>query len=184
MKLRIAKDLIERIIDLTKQRCFKGEKMLKRHVPSHPAFAVIGKTRTLIWEDGLHAHKRPTAVYDPRSRPRFASVSGPRSTSNYDYRESSSGSKAKYHFLPGWLEPGLDHHYCELIYHKLQKFDHIFLVGGGVGWWSGINNFIRFVETEHEEFPGRIYPARYFRLTDFPEEKLMEIFRKMKADHL
>ena len=53
MKLRIAKDLIERIIDLTKQRCFKGEKMLKRHVPSHPAFAVIGKTRTLIWEDGL-----------------------------------------------------------------------------------------------------------------------------------
>ena len=27
--------------------------MLKRHVPSHPAFAVIGKTRTLIWEDGL-----------------------------------------------------------------------------------------------------------------------------------
>jgi len=158
--------------------------MLKRHVPSHPAFAVIGKTRTLIWEDGLHAHKRPTAVYDPRARPRFASVSGPRSTSNYDYRESSSGSKAKYHFLPGWLEPGLDHHYCELIYHKLQKFDHIFLVGGGVGWWSGINNFIRFVETEHEEFPGRIYPARYFRLTDFPEEKLMEIFRKMKADHL
>jgi len=158
--------------------------MKKRPVPAHPAYAVIGKTRTLIWEDGLHSHKKPTAVCDPRSRPRFSSVSGPRSTSNYDYRESSSGSRAKFHLIPGWLEPGLDHHYCELIYHKLQKFDHIFLVGGGVGWWSGINNFIRFVETEHEEFPGRIYPARYFRLTDFPEEKLMEIFRKMKADHL
>ena len=157
--------------------------MLKRHVPSHPAFAVIGKTRTLIWEDGIDSHKRPTTIYDPRSRPRFSSVSGPRSTSNYDYREMSSGSRAKFHFLPAWLEPGLDKRYCELIYHKLQKFDHIYLVGGGIGWWSGINNFIRYIESEHENFQGRIYPARYFRLTDFPEEKLKEIFHRMKAEN-
>ena len=157
--------------------------MLKRPVPSHPAYSVIGKTRTLIWEDGLDSHKKPTAIYDPRSRPRFTSVSGPRSTSNYDYREMSSGSKAKYHLLPAWLEPGLDQHYCELIFLKLQGFDHIYLVGAGVGKWSGINNFIKYVELEHEEFPGRIYPARFLRLTDFPEAKLREIFREMKNDH-
>ena len=161
----------------------KKKAMLKRHVPSHPAFAVIGKTRTLIWEDGLEAHKRPTAIYDPRSRPSFTSVSGPRSTSNYDYRETSSGSKSKFHLLPAWLEPSLDKHYCELIYHKLQKFDHIYLVGGGVGRWSGINNFIRYVEREHDEFPGRIYPARYFRLTDFPEAKLKRIFHAMQEEN-
>ncbi len=157
--------------------------MLKRPVPSHPAYSVIGKTRTLIWEDGLDSHKKPTAIYDPRSRPRFTSVSGPRSTSNYDYREMSSGSKAKYHLLPAWLEPGLDQHYCEVIFLKLQRFDHIYLVGAGVGKWSGINNFIKYVELEHEEFPGRIYPARFLRLTDFPEAKLREIFREMKNDH-
>ena len=157
--------------------------MLKRPAPSRPAYAVIGKTRTLIWDHGLNSFEKPTAIYDPGSRPRFRSVSGPRSTSNYDMKESASGSNAKYRIIPSWLKPSLDPNYCELIYQKLQRFDQIYLVGGGLGNWSGINNFIKYVELRHEEFPGRIIPVIHFRLTDYSERKLMKIFHHMEESH-
>ena len=82
--------------------------MLKRTVPNQPAYAVIGKTRTLIWEHGLDSHEHPYVIYDPRARPQFRSASGPRLTSNYDTRDLSSGSRARFGLIASWLKPGLD----------------------------------------------------------------------------
>ena len=154
--------------------------MLKRKVPEHAAYAVIGKTRTLIWENGIDNHERPYVLYDPRARPRFASSSGPRFTSNYDLREAGAGSRARFRLIASWLRPGLDEGYCYQIYQHLQKFDLIYLVGGGLGAWSGINAFLAYVEENHEEFPRQVIPLKIFRLTDFPEKKLMKIFHNLR----
>ena len=153
--------------------------MLKRSVPSHAAYAVIGKTRTLIWEHGIDGHERPHVIYDPRARPHFKSSNGPRSTSNYDMSEGRMGSRSKFRLVASWLKPGLDEGYCYQIYQHLQKFDLIYLVGGGLGAWSGINAFLDYVEENHEEFPRHVIPLRIFWLTDFPEKKLMKIFHNL-----
>lgn len=153
--------------------------MLKRTVPNQPAYAVIGKTRTLIWEHGLDSHEHPYVIYDPRARPQFRSASGPRLTSNYDTRDLSSGSRARFGVIASWLKPGLDEGYCYQIYQHLQKFDLVYLVGGGLGKWSGINAFLDYVEENHEDFPRHVIPFKIFRLTDFPEKKLMKIFHNL-----
>ena len=153
--------------------------MLKRTVPTHAAYVVIGKTRTLIWEHGLDSREHPHVIYDPRAKPNFKSSKGPRSTSNYDLRDQSFGSKARFHLIAGWLKPGLDEGYCYQIYQRLQKFDLVYLVGGGLGLWSGINAFLKYVEENHDEFPRHVIPLKIFRFTDFPEKKLMKIFRNL-----
>jgi len=153
--------------------------VLKRTVPTHAAYAVIGKTRTLIWEHGLDSHQRPHVIYDPRARPKFKSSTSPRSTSNYDMRDLGSGSRAKFGLIASWLKPGLDEGYCYQIYQRLQPFDLVYLVGGGLGKWSGINAFLHYVEEYHEDFPRQVIPLKIFRLTDFPEKKLMKIFHNL-----
>jgi hypothetical protein len=153
--------------------------VLKRKVPQQPAYAVIGKTRTLIWEHGLDSKERPHVIYDPRSKPHLSSTSGPKATSNYDTRTQASSSQAKFGLVAGWLKPGLDEGYCYQIYQHLQNFDLIYLVGGGLWRWSGINAFLHYVEENHEEFPRKVIPLKIFRLTDFPEKKLKRIFKNL-----
>jgi len=144
-------------------------------------YAVIGKTRTLIWDEDSEVTTSPFVIYDPKSRPQLGSTSGPQPTSNYDVRDRSQGSKGRFHFLSGWMRPNLDPEYCEKIFQHCQEFDRIFLVGGGVGLWSGVNNFIRFIQREHPKFEYKIEYRRYFRLTDFPKSKLREIFSSMSS---
>ena len=153
--------------------------MLKRTVPNHAAYAVIGKTKTLIWEHGIEGRERPYVIYDPRARPQYRSSNSPRFTSNYDLRDQGMGSRAKFRLVASWLKPGLDEGYSYQIYQHLQKFDLIYLVGGGLGAWSGINAFLGYVEENHEEFPRHVIPLKIFRLTDFPEKKLMKIFHNL-----
>lgn len=153
--------------------------MLKRKVPTDAAYAVIGKTKTLIWEHGLDSHQHPHVIYDPRARPKVRSSSSPKFTSNYDSQDFSAGSRAKFGLIACWLKPGLDEGYCYQIYQHLEPFDLIYLVGGGLGKWSGINAFLHYVEEYHEDFPRRVIPLRVFRLTDFPQKKLMKIFHNL-----
>ncbi len=158
--------------------------MHHRHETDHLHFAVIGKTSTHIWLDDSGVHSRPFTVYDPRSRPHVAIASGPRATSNYDTHDLSHGSRAKFSIIPAWLEPSLDQHYCELIYKHLKDCDRAFLVGAGVGRWSGINNFISYLEEHHPDFAKKVEYRIYFRLTDFPENKLRKIFREMSGEQV
>jgi hypothetical protein len=153
--------------------------MSKQQTPVNPGFVVINKTRTFIWENTLKDHQRPYVLYDPRSRPRLKKTSSPVATSNYDREELSTTPRGKFRFVPGWMKPSLDSNYCKLIYEHLQQFDHVYLVGGGIGRLSGINNFINYLELSHPHFVEHITPNRYFRFTDFPERKLKEIFEKM-----
>ena len=165
---------------------------MKRSSPSHPGYVAIGKTRTLFWEHIYNSREKPFVLYDPSSRPRFSSVSGVSgkssyasglgSSSSYDAGHFSTESKARFHLLAGWMKPALNDDYCEHIYRHISHLDHVYLVGGGIGRWSGINNFIRYLEKRHPQAIDRITPVRYFRLTDFPEKKLMEIFKRISSD--
>jgi hypothetical protein len=156
--------------------------MLHRHDTDHLHFAVIGKTSAQIWGDDSGVHTRPVTVHDPRSRPHLGSVSGPKSTSNYDTRELAQGSRVKFKVIPGWLKPSIDERYCELIYKRVKECDRAFIVGGGIGRWSGINNFMSYLEEHHPEFAKRVEYRVYFRLTDFSESKLRKIFREMSEE--
>ena len=156
--------------------------MLDRNHTDHPHFAVIGKTSAQIWGEDSGAHSKPVTVHDPRSRPHLGIASGPKTTSNYDRRGLSKTSKAKFGIIPGWLMPSLDDHYCELIYKRLKDCDRAFLVGGGIGRWSGINNFMTHLAENHPEFEKKVEYRVYFRLTDFPESKLRKIFGEMSDE--
>ena len=156
--------------------------MARRLKTDHLGYAVIGKTRTLIWDEDSHVTTSPFAIYDPKSRPQLGSTSGPRLTSNYDLRDISRNPKGRFRFLSGWMRPSLDEGYCEKIYQHFREFDRIYLVGGGVGRWSGVNNFMSYVESEHPEFAERIDYRCYFRLSDFPMSKIRKIFLSMADD--
>ena len=150
--------------------------MLHRHATDHLHFAVIGKTSAQIWGDDSGVHTKPITVHDPRSRPHLGIASGPKATSNYDTREIAHDSLVKFNVIPGWLRPSLDENYCELIYKRLKECDRAYLVGGGLGRWSGLNNFIAYVEERHPVFAAKVEYRIYFRLTDFPESKLRSNF--------
>jgi len=145
----------------------------------NPLFVVIGKTRTQIWDYGSGGHHKPHVIYDPKSRPHTRIVSGPKSTSNYDTKELAFGARAGFGFLAGWMEPFLDDHYCSLIYQHIKGFEMIYVVGGGLGRWSGINNFMRYLKHHDPELIRRITPIRHFRFTDYPEWKLRKIFDEL-----
>lgn len=156
---------------------------MARHIKTnHLGYVVIGKTRTLIWNEDSEAATTPFAIYDPKSRPQLGSTSGPRLTSNYDLRDTSRNPKGRFRFLSGWMRPSLDAHYSEKIYQHIHGFDRVFVVGGGLGRWSGVNNFIGYIENEHPEFLERIDYRCYFRLSDFPTSKLWKIFLAMNED--
>ncbi len=144
---------------------------------SKPLLVVIGKTRTQIWNKGADGHHRPFVIYDPKSRPQFHSSSGPKSTSNYDVKETSVGSRANFRLFTGWMKPTLDPHYCEFIFHHIKEFDQIVIFGGGIGRWSGVNNFESWANLHHPSFSSRITYVRSFRLKDYSEEKLRKLFR-------
>lgn len=150
---------------------------------TRPGFVEIGKTRTHIWEEIGQVHARPFVIYDPNSRPQLRSTSSPRSTSNYDMHEANKSSGGKFRLVPAWLMPRLDERYCELIYQHLKEFDQVFLVGAGIGKWSGVNNFINYVNKSHPHFSTKIWYQRYIRLTDFSEDELLKIFADMSANY-
>ena len=147
-----------------------------------PLFVVIGKTRTQIWEGEFGKHAQPFVIYDPRSRPTVRATGGAAPTSNYDSRDSSRNSKVGFHLLVGWMKPSLNEHYCERIYQHLAGFDRIYLVGGGIGRWSGVNNFMDYAEGLHPDFAKKVRWQRYFRFTDFPQSTLEKIFTQLPAD--
>lgn len=118
-------------------------------------------------------------MYDPISRPSFHSVTGPRSTSNYEFKDTRPGARTKFHLLAGWMKPGLDEQYCDNIWDHIRDFDRVYLVGGGKGRWSGINCFMEYLEEYHPDFVVQVTPERHFRLTDYPEYRLMEIFKRL-----
>ena len=158
--------------------------MLHRNDTDHLHFAVIGKTSAQIWGDDSGVHSKPVTVHDPRSRPRLGSASGPRLTSNYDTSAISKSARSKFGLIPGWLKPSLDENYCELIYKRLKDCDRAFVVGGGIGRWSGVNNFMAYLEEHHAAFAAKVEYRVYFRLTDFSESKLRKIFREMLGEDL
>lgn len=151
--------------------------------PMLPGFVEIGKTRTRIWEEIAQDRARPFVIYDPKSRPQLRTTSSPRSTSNYDVHEVNESSGERFRLFPGWLMPSLDERYCEMIYQHLKNFDQVYLVGGGIGKWSGVKNFIKYVEKSHPHFSTKIQLQHYNRLTDFTEDELLKIFAKMSAKH-
>ena len=150
--------------------------------PGAPLFVVIGKTRTQIWEGEFNKHARPFVIYDPRSRPTVRATGGTASTSNYDSIDSSRDSKVGFRLLVGWMMPSLNEHYCERIYQHLSGFDRIYLVGGGIGRWSGVNNFMDYAEGLHPGFANKVRWQRYFRFSDFPHSTLEKIFTQLLAD--
>lgn len=148
------------------------------------AFVVIEKSRTRIWEGAFEEKSRPFVIWDPRSIPRSTLIEQPMPTSNYDNRDAAGAAKPTFHFLVGWMRPSLDLKYAERIYHHIKHFDHIYLVGGGYGWWSGGNNFISFMNKVHPKHGLLIEYQRFFRITDFPEKKLLKIAREMSAQEV
>jgi hypothetical protein len=153
--------------------------MSKNAAFAEPLFGVIGKTRTQIWDHQSKSHQWPFVIYDPRSRPRTVRASGPHPTSNYDVAGMGFGQRSRINLLASWMMPKLDDRYCELIYQHMKNFEVIYLVGGGVGRWSGINNYMRFIDNNHPHLTRRISPVRHFRITDFPDKKLQRIFKDM-----
>ncbi len=144
-----------------------------------PLFVVIGKTRTQIWEGNFGTHVQPFVIYDPLSRPTVTATSGTATTSNYDSRDSSRSSNVGYHLWVSWMKPSLNEHYCDRIYQHVKGFDHIYLVGGGIGRWSGVNNFMDYAERLHPGFSKRVTWQRYLRFTDFPQKTVEKIFTRL-----
>ncbi len=165
---------------------------LAKSFPSQMGYIVIGKSNTLFWDHIYSSREKPCVIYDPALSPKFRSVSevNKRSilvssvwnSSTCPAEHSTKDSKNKVHFIASWMKPKLDEDYCEHIYLHISHLDHVYLVGGGVGRWSGINNFMKYLSNHHPQTIARITPIRYFRLTDFPEEKLMEIFKRIRTD--
>ncbi len=158
--------------------------MVHRQGSDHLHFAVIGKTSTHIWGAESATHNGAVTVHDPRSRPHFGSISSSQTTSNYDTHDLKQSSHTKFGFIPAWIRPSLDDRYCELIYKRLKDCDHAFIVGGGVGRWSGVNNFVSYIEENHKEFAERVEYRVHFRLSDYPELKLRKIFSEMSREEL
>jgi len=145
----------------------------------HSGFIVIGKTRTLIWGQKKLLSQKPHALYDPYSRPRSKNQSHAQTTSNYDCRDYSASSQLHFRVLSGWMRPHLDERYCELIASRIANFDHIYLLGGGLGKWSGINNFMKYTDQHNAFLAKKIEYRRYMRLTDFPDHLAKRIFEEM-----
>lgn len=142
------------------------------------AYAVIQKNRTIIWEDNFEGNYRPITIYDPYSIPRSVHHDTNASSSTYDVANAQRANK-EFKLLAGWMRPFLNFRYETRIFDHLREFDQIYLVGGGIGRWSGINNFLAYVNEDHPDFVSRIKHERRFRFTDFPDSALFEIFRKM-----
>ena len=135
-------------------------------------FVVIGKTRTLIWGKKRAGTRKPLALYDPHSRPALG---------NYAH---AAGPLGRFSLIPGWGRPNLDARYCELICERIEDFKEVFILGGGIWKWSGVNNFLDYVAENHPDLLEKIEYRRYFRLTDFSEAKTKKIFHEMVDDYL
>ena len=144
------------------------------------AFVVIQKNRTVIWEDNFERNRTPVIIYEPDSIPKGVHHNLDVASSTYDVATTQRANK-EFKLLAGWMRPNLNYYYETRIYAHVKSFDHIFLVGGGIGRWSGINNFMAFIDQDHPHFLSRITHERRFRLTDFPESVLFEIFREMSS---
>ena len=133
-------------------------------------FVVIGKTRTLIWGKKRAGTRKPLALYDPYSRPSLGSY--------------AQGPLGRFSLIPGWMRPNLDARYSELICERIEDFKEVFILGGGIWKWSGVNNFLDYVAENHPDLLEKIEYRRYFRLTDFSEAKTKKIFHEMVDDYL
>ena len=142
------------------------------------AYVVIQKNRTVIWEDNFERNHHPVIIYEPDSIPKGVHHNLDASSSTYDVATTQRANK-EFKLFAGWMRPNLNYYYETRIFHHLKDFDEIFLVGSGIGRWSGINNFMAFVNEDHPHFVRRIKHERRFRITDFPESLLFEIFREM-----
>ena len=153
--------------------------MADETAPFNPGYIVIGKTRTIIWRRITKSREHPIVIYDPDAKPQLKSVSGPRPTSNYSYQDHGKGSGGSYKLIPSWLSPRINQKYCDHIYQHLQDFDHVYLLGGGIGRWSGVNNFMEYIAQRHPESLPLFSLKRYLRFTDFSERRAKEILKKM-----
>ena len=147
-------------------------------------FVVIGKTRTLIWGKKRAVTRKPLALYDPHSRPALGNYAHSKATSNYDSRDYAAGPLGRFSLIPGWMRPNLDARYCKLICERIEDFKEVFILGGGIWKWSGVNNFLDYVAENHPDLLEKIEYRRYFRLTDFSEAKTKKIFHEMVDDYL
>ena len=145
------------------------------------AFVVIQKNRTVVWEDHFEENHHPVIIYEPDSIPKGVHHNLDATSSTYDVATTQRANK-EFKLLAGWMRPNLNYYYETRIYSHLKEFDKIFLVGGGIGKWSGINNFMTFVNEDHPHFLSRIKHERHFRLTDFPDSVLFKIFEEMSTD--
>ena len=141
-------------------------------------YAVIQKNRTEIWEDDFSKRAHPITIYEPGSIPKGVHHVLDAVSSTYDVASIQRANKT-YQLIPSWLKPNLEHGYERRIYQHLKKFDQVYLVGSGLGRWSGINSFMNYATDFHPQFVGHIQRQRRLRFTDFPHPALFEIFREM-----
>lgn len=157
--------------------------MSHTHKPNHPGYVVIGKTRTLTWDHVKKSHEHPFVIYDPDSKPHIKGFAGQKSTSHYSHETLSRTSGFTYNVIASWLFPGIDQEYCEHIYKHLHDYDHIYVIGGGISKWSGVNDFMSYVREMHPNSVSRFTSKRYFRLRDFSDDEAREIFKQFTAKH-
>ncbi len=146
------------------------------------AYVVIQKNFTEIWEDDFKLNTRPVTIYEPSSIPKGVRHDLDASSSTYDVATSQRANKS-FPLIPNWMKPNLENHYQQRIFQHIKGFDQVFLVGGGIGRWSGSNNFMAYVENFHPHFVDRIKHQRRFRFTNFPQSTLFDIFEEMSKHH-
>ena len=151
------------------------------HSKGHPqrsVYVVIQKEFTEIWEDDFKMHAHPIVIYEPGSIPKGVHHDLDAATSTYDVASTQRANKS-FPLISDWMRPDLNYFYEKRIYHHLKDFDQVFLVGGGLGKWSGINSFLKYIDDYHPKFLNRIQHERRFRLTNFPYSVLFKIFKEM-----
>lgn len=141
-------------------------------------YVVIQKEFTEIWEDDFKMQAHPIVIYERSAIPKGVRHDFDGATSTYDVAATQSASKS-FPLISGWMRPDLNCLYEKRIYRHLKDFDQVFLVGGGIGKWSGINSFLTYIDDYHPKFINRIQHERRFRFTDFPHPVLFKIFKEM-----
>ena len=141
-------------------------------------YVAIQKNRTEIWKSRFKKCAHPYRIYAPSSIPGGISSNLATASSTRDVTSTRCASKT-FRLIPSWMKPDLEDSYQKRIYDSIKGFDKVYLVGSGVGRWSGINNFMRYIRKTHPEFLSRIHCKRQFRFSDFPPNVLHELFKEM-----
>ena len=156
--------------------------MGNRIKPGSQAFVAMSRTRAEIWEDDFSPGSQPVIIYEKKAIPKVTHRPTTALSSSHDSVASSSATVEKFSFFTGRMSRKIDHHYAVRIAHHVEHIDEIYLVGGGWGKWSAVNNLVAFLEQHHPDIARHIAGVRYVSLRSISDKNLLAIARKMPSD--